>query len=86
MLLTRVTNVTKNWANVNMFSVIVSLFSDIFVLLKDAAADLLCEYNKLGAAGSSIIDPVALYLTAQPQPDCPPVDSIDRAGRVPYPR
>jgi hypothetical protein len=67
VLLTRVTNVTKNWANVNMFSVIVLLFSDIVVLLTEAAADLLCEYNKLDAvAGSSINDPVALYLTAQP--------------------
>jgi HJR/Mrr/RecB family endonuclease len=66
VLLTRVTNVTKNWANVNMFSVIV-LFRDIVVLLTEAAADLLCEYNKLDAvAGSSINDPVALYLTAQP--------------------
>jgi hypothetical protein len=67
VLLTRVTNVTKNWANVNMFSVILLLFSDIVVLLTEAAADLLCEYNKLDAvAGSSINDPVALYLTAQP--------------------
>jgi hypothetical protein len=42
-------------------------FSDIVVLLTEAAADLLCEYNKLDAvAGSSINDPVALYLTAQP--------------------
>jgi hypothetical protein len=50
-----------------MFSVIVLLFSDIVVLLTEAAADLLCEYNKLDAvAGSSINDPVALYLTAQP--------------------